>query len=123
MNNLINEYESVNLKDSNLYYLLGFDIIINDKFKPILLEVNYSPSIEIYNKVDEPIKTNIFIDMLNIVGITPFSHIGKARPFFKEYKFKNDIEDYYNSKLCELTRPRGNFELKIDFFLPADLNL
>ena len=72
MNDLINENERLNLNDRNFYYLLGFDILITDKFQPILLEVNYSPSMKINNKIDKPIKTNIFIDMLNIVGITPF---------------------------------------------------
>ena len=110
-NNLINIDEKLNLNDRNFYYLLGFDILITDKLKPILLEINYPPSLESYNIVDKSIKTNIFIDILNIIGITPFSHNEWPKPLFKEYKFKNDIEEAYNYGLCELTRPRGNFEL------------
>ena len=110
-NNLIKKDEQLNLNDRNFYYLLGFDILITDKLKPILLEVNYPPSLESYNIIDKSIKTNIFIDILNIIGITPFSHNVWSKPLFKEYKFKNNIEEAYNYGLCELTRPRGNFEL------------
>ena len=103
-NDLINENKKIFLNDKNLFYLLGFDIIIKDDFEPILLEVNYSPSMKIYDKVDTAIKTNIFIDILNIVGISPFSHV-------KKYKNEFNFDKEYNDILCELARPRGDFEL------------
>ena len=56
---LIQKNIDLNLNDNNFYNLLGFDILITDKFEPILLEVNNPPSINIYNKVDLQIKANI----------------------------------------------------------------
>ena len=64
------------------------------------------PSLGIGDKVDEPIKTNLFADTLNIVGISLFSrekHYNKLK--------KNYIEDSVNNALCELYRPRGDYEL------------
>lgn len=107
---LINKNDNLNLRDNNFYNLLGFDILINDKFEPILLEVNYSPCMNIYNKVDIFIKTNLFVDILNIVGIIPFSK-KNFKTFDKEYKFKNKINESINNAFCELNRPRGDLEL------------
>ena len=107
---LINKNDNLNLRDNNFYNLLGFDILINDKFEPILLEVNYSPCMNIYNKVDISIKTNLFVDILNIVGIIPFSK-KNFKTFDKEYKFKNKINESINNAFCELNRPRGDLEL------------
>lgn len=107
---LVNGLIKNNLNDRSFYNLLGFDILITDKFEPILLEVNNSPSMFIYDKVDIGIKTNLLIDILNIVGIYPFT---------KEMaKHKNERADSYddaiesvNNALCELSRPRGDLEL------------
>ena len=95
-----------NLNERNIYTILGIDILITDKFEPILLEINNRPSLGIGDKVDEPIKTNLFADTLNIVGISLFSrekHYNKLK--------RNYIEDSVNNALCELYRPRGDYEL------------
>ena len=107
---LVNKITQFNLKDNNFYNLLGFDILITKKFYPKLLEINYSPCMNIYNKVDKSIKTNLFVDVLNIVGIYPFSK-KTFKKYGKEYKFKNNIDESINNALCELTRPRGDLEL------------
>ena len=108
---LIKNNKKLNLLDINVFTLLGFDILITDKYEPILLEINNKPSIQIYNKVDEPVKMNLFSDTLNIVGIVPFSHKNKFKTLDKIYKFKNNIDELVNNAFCELTRPRGNYEL------------
>ena len=107
---IIDKINQFNLRDNNFYNLLGFDILITNKFEPILLEINYSPCMNIYDNVDKSIKTNLFVDILNIVGIYPFSKKTFKR-FDKEYKFKNNIDESINNALCELTRPRGDLEL------------
>ena len=65
----------------------------------------------IYNKIDKYIKTNLFIDTLNLIGIVPFSHKNYFNSFYKEFEFKNKIEDVVNNAYCELRRPRGDYQL------------
>lgn len=55
-------------KNSNCFELLGFDILVDSKFKPWLLEVNLSPSLSADTKLDFVIKSNLTRDLLNLVG-------------------------------------------------------
>ena len=57
------------------------------------------------------IKEKIFIDTLNIVGITPFSHDETAESLDEIYKYEDPIEETIDFAFCELTRPKGNFDL------------
>ena len=106
--NLTLELSNNNLSDINFYDVLGYDIIITNKYDPILLEINSGPSAVMYNELDKPIKTNLFIDTLNLVGISPFS---KNIIFQKKEKVKIDSEYNVNNAICELSRPRGDYEL------------
>lgn len=63
----------------------------------------------IYSIVENDIKMNIFKDTLNIIGIAPFSHSNNSNDV--ESKFKNNFEETINLALCELTRPKGGYEL------------
>ena len=62
------------------------------------------------NGLDMEIKTNLFIDTLNLIGIIPYSRKTK-KPFDKTFKFKGELEENVNNALCELERPKGNYEL------------
>ena len=89
---------------------MGFDILITDKFEPILCEINYNPTMEIHNNFEKENKTNLFLDTLNLIGIVPYSKISN-KPLKNEIKFKRDIDDSINNAFCELERPRGGYEL------------
>ena len=91
------------------YCLLGFDILISDEFEPILLEINNGPDMVIGDKVDKGIKINLFLDIMNLIGISPFN----KRLFNKTLNKKKyfDMDEIINNAICELTRPRGDFEL------------
>ena len=105
--NLTEELDKNNLNDINFFDILGFDIIITDEYEPILLEINSGPSTTMYNKLDKPIKTNLFADSLNIAGISIFS----KNVFNKKDNSFIKVEDRVNNAFCELDRPRGDFEL------------
>eukprot|EP01041_Mallomonas_annulata_P010563 gene10563-22041_t len=51
------------------FELLGFDILITDDFKPILLEVNHAPSFSTDSPLDLSIKSNLIYDTLNILNV------------------------------------------------------
>ena len=106
--NLTLELTQNNLNDHNFYDLLGYDIIITKNYNPFLLEINTGPAMHIFNKLDEPIKTNILVDTLNIVGISPYP---KNKNLNRIIQPKINIDYNVNLAVCELSRPRGDFEL------------
>lgn len=106
---LKNEKQKFKSNDMSYYCLLGFDILISDEFEPILLEINNGPDMVIGDKVDKGIKINLFLDIMNLIGISPFN----KRLFNKTLNKKKyfDMDEIINNAICELTRPRGDFEL------------
>ena len=101
-----------------MYNLLGFDILVTDEFNPKLLEVNHSPSMSIHDNLEKPIKNKLLVDTLNIIGISPFSR-KKNSPLHSLLFNKNDKERNIKEALCELKRPRGDYEL----IFPLKLNV
>ena len=53
------------------FHILGFDIILDEDFKPWLLEVNQSPSLEIDTPLDFEIKQNLIRDTLQLINLNP----------------------------------------------------
>nr|VZH99943.1 unnamed protein product [Spirometra erinaceieuropaei] len=51
-----------------VHELFGFDILLDSSLKPWLLEVNVSPSLHTSSALDNKIKTEVVVDMLNIAG-------------------------------------------------------
>ena len=58
-----------NKKNNNCFELLGFDILIDELFKPWLLEVNLSPSLNTDSQLDFKVKGNLLADLFNLVGL------------------------------------------------------
>lgn len=54
------------------FELFGFDILLDSKLKPWLLEVNISPSLSSSSPLDKKIKTMLICDTLNLVGCYPY---------------------------------------------------
>ena len=84
---------------------------MTDNYEPKLLEVNTIPSLLIYNELMRTIKSNFVIDTLNLIGVVPFSHEKNPKTLFEEYSFKNNIDFKINDALCEIRRPKGDYEL------------
>ncbi|XP_009904631.2 probable tubulin polyglutamylase TTLL2 [Dryobates pubescens] len=62
---------------SNCFELLGFDILIDDKFKPWLLEVNYNPALCLDCSIDDTVKRKLLhdiVELLNYKQIDSFRH-------------------------------------------------
>ncbi len=53
----------------NCFELLGFDVLIDESLKPWLLEVNLSPSMNTDSPLDQKIKTNLIVDLFNMIGV------------------------------------------------------
>ena len=89
---------------------MGFDVLITDDFIPKLIEINFRPDLRIYNKLEQPIKYNLFIDTLNLIGIIPFSRV-YDQPVDKKVKFNDNIKEKITNAFCEIQRPKGGYEL------------
>ena len=108
----IKQMDKKKYQDRNLYQLYGLDLLIDDKYKVYLLELNRNPSMRGGHAVADYIYENIIADILNIVGIVPFAHDDTQEPMDKDiYKYDNITEEIADDCLCEFTRPRGMFEL------------
>jgi tubulin polyglutamylase TTLL6/13 len=58
------------LDNSMCFQILGFDILIDNKHKPILLEVNASPSFGTDSSLDYKIKKNVVGDALRMLNLS-----------------------------------------------------
>ena len=52
------------------FHILGFDVMLTDDFKPIVIEVNHTPSFETGTQLDYLIKKNLIKDTLKLMRIT-----------------------------------------------------
>jgi len=57
------------MKNNNCFELLGFDILVDQNFKPWLLEVNLSPSLNTDTQLDFKVKGNLIADLFTLVGL------------------------------------------------------
>jgi tubulin polyglutamylase TTLL9 len=55
--------------EKNCFELYGFDVMIDDLFKPWLIEVNGSPSMRGNTKEDKQLKIGLVDDVLTIVDL------------------------------------------------------
>jgi tubulin polyglutamylase TTLL6/13 len=56
-----------NSENRNCFELLGFDVLIDKKLKPWLLEVNHAPSFNDDTEVDKIVKTNLITDTFRLL--------------------------------------------------------
>jgi tubulin polyglutamylase TTLL6/13 len=50
------------------FEVLGFDIILDDSFKPFLLEINNAPSFSCKSPLDLFVKHNLFKELFNLIN-------------------------------------------------------
>ncbi|CAD8188256.1 unnamed protein product [Paramecium octaurelia] len=58
-----------NLMNNMCFEILGFDIILDNSFTPILLEINHSPSFTTDSPLDQYIKANLIEDTLVLMNV------------------------------------------------------
>ena len=107
----INKIEKLEINDKKVFQLFGFDIMLNDKLNPFLIEINGRiPNLVSKNKIDEEIKNELISDILNLIGLIPFTHDVNEIPLDKIERNFNLIEDSINDSICEFERAKGNLE-------------
>lgn len=81
---------------NNCFEIYGFDILIDSKLKPWLIEVNVCPSLNSSSGLDRKIKTSLMCDVMNLIGIQPYDKKGyedeqkkKVPGEGRKYAYKN----------------------------------
>lgn len=59
------------IENSHWFEVLGFDIILDRKLKPWLLEVNHSPSFSTDSDLDYDLKLSLITDTIKLLGLSP----------------------------------------------------
>ena len=93
-------------KNNNLFELYGFDILIDESLKAWLLEVNVNPSLHCTSPLDLSIKTDLIIDVFNIIGISPFNHNNNEEIYNYNNKNNNSFNKKNNKKDKEIKLPK-----------------
>nr|CAH8862087.1 unnamed protein product [Trichobilharzia regenti] len=66
-----NEYLSTSFIRSNLFEILGFDILLDKNLNPWLIEVNRSPSFNSDQELDKRVKHGLLTDTFRLLNIRP----------------------------------------------------
>jgi len=53
---------------SNCFELFGYDVMLDENLKPWLMEINLSPSLTCDTLLDFIIKSNVLVNMFNMIG-------------------------------------------------------
>ncbi|XP_063719808.1 tubulin polyglutamylase ttll6-like isoform X2 [Symsagittifera roscoffensis] len=58
------------IKGSACFEILGFDVLLDRKMRPIVLEVNHSPSFSTDSQLDRELKDNLVLDTLGLLNFS-----------------------------------------------------
>ena len=107
----INSRELAGNKNNNVFELYGFDIFVDNKFKVWLLEVNVNPSLHCNSPLDLSIKTELMVDLFNLIGIIPFNHNNNEEIY--NLSRKKNYKNYSDLKLPKINQNyKSNYEIK-----------
>ena len=73
-------------KNSNCFELFGFDILVDQKMTPWLLEVNLTPALSCDSPLDQKVKSNCIADLLSLAGVVKMDQRNAGDTAQKKYK-------------------------------------
>ena len=85
--------------------------MLDNNLKPYLIEINGRiPNLVSRDNVDDEIKNNLIVQILNLIGIIPFSHDVNEIPLdYIDYNF-NLTDDIIQNSICEFERAKDDLE-------------
>ena len=88
--------------NSMCFEILGFDVLIDDKLKPWLIEINHAPSFSTDTPLDFKMKKDVIADALQLLGMTH----KRKKNFIKSHKSN------INKRMLQLKKQPGSFKDK-----------
>ncbi|XP_006871254.1 PREDICTED: probable tubulin polyglutamylase TTLL2 [Chrysochloris asiatica] len=95
---------------ANCFELFGFDVLIDDNFKPWLLEVNYSPALSLHCSTDVSVKRKLIHDIIDLIHVTGprnkrrgSGHISKGDPNVFVQSDSSMCHSLINGPLLQIT--------------------
>jgi len=88
-NYVYNALKKTCLHRTNCFEVFGYDVMLDQNYKPWLIEVNLSPSLACDSPLDLEIKSNLLSDTFNMIGIKQFDRKKES-----ENKVKNRIKSH-----------------------------
>ena len=61
--------QKVIMNDKHCFELYGYDVLIDDTLKPVLIEINANPSLTSNTSADNEMKVKMLDDMLTILDL------------------------------------------------------
>ena len=102
------------------YEILGFDVILDSKLKPWLLEVNFTPSFNTDSSVDMEIKSGVIEETMKLINVTENNrklYEIKKTIMLKRRTFKRKIKNFdiiEKAKIIKETQiQKNNYENKV----------
>ncbi|KAI5077890.1 hypothetical protein GOP47_0007714 [Adiantum capillus-veneris] len=140
---LIHNYRNCVNEDDNgrtCFELLGMDVLLDEKCRPWLLEVNHSPSFAIDTPLDFKVKESLLSDTLRLLNVDPSGvsryklqdKKGSKMRLYGRRSIKDELENFspqssHNEGHCRATeydefehKNLGNFDR---IYPPDDMNL
>ena len=109
---IINKIKKLKIKDRNMFQLFTFDFILDTNNKVYLIDIDKNPSLNSKHLVPVYIYDHLITDILNIVGVVPYSHVDLHKTLDKNiYNYENELFENIDDALCEFTRQKGVFKL------------
>lgn len=91
INSLVKRH--VTTKSNPCYEVFGFDVMVDSKLKPWIIEVNVSPSLSSSSPLDKEIKGRLITQTFHMLGCTPY----------KRKEYRETVEQEKRDRLLGLT--------------------
>ena len=119
-------YQIDDYENSLCFEILGIDIMLDENFKPHLLELNHAPSFGTDSSLDEKIKAQVIYDTTNLMGLSQkrkknYKLISKLKADLRKVQQKKisvpqEIKDIHRKEFDDLrnqyeTRNKGMFDM------------
>ena len=106
-----NQMKYFKLNNGIIFRYYDIDVMIDEKYKPWLLEANKYPFMHLNDNINIINKIGFAANLLNLLGIVAYNHEnGYLLNDDDKCNFKNDIEEMINNAFCEFNRPHGKLK-------------
>ena len=109
------EHFEANSNQCNCFHIIGFDILMDDKFKLWLIEINDSPSFCIDSQIDFDIKSSVMESTLQILGVLKHPN--------KNHETNHNVRDYLSQNLTNNNSINSLIDEQSDTSLDSNTNI